>query len=216
MVDDELRVYPQRPGNNMTVGAFPGLLGREQAGAYLFRNDRVVLSHRDEYPGPELVGAAVAHVGQIDRLFPKQEGRHRGPHAEEGGVNVRGPAYQRIRKGKGAVELSCGRIAFRGNAVRRRIVRAGEPLPYNLNEPFDRHAACHFTAFMAADAVSHRLLLRAGYVRQLGAGIYSLLPLGWRVTRPGEQNIRGGMDRIGCPEMGMPGGRSRGRWKASS
>ena len=34
-----------------------------------------------------------------------------------------------------------------------------------------------------AEMPSHRLLLRAGYVRQLGSGIYSLLPLGWRVTQ---------------------------------
>ncbi len=51
---------------------------------------------------------------------------------------------------------------------------------------------------------SHRLLLRAGYVRQLGAGLYSLLPLGFRVTRRVEQVIREEMDRIGCQEMEMP------------
>ena len=34
-----------------------------------------------------------------------------------------------------------------------------------------------------ATIVSHRLLLRAGYIRPLGAGIYSMLPLGWRVQR---------------------------------
>src|SRR2546427_10089255 len=55
-----------------------------------------------------------------------------------------------------------------------------------------------------AEMPSHRLLLRAGYVRQLGAGLYSLLPLGYRVTRRGEQGIREEMDRIGCQEMEMP------------
>jgi prolyl-tRNA synthetase len=55
-----------------------------------------------------------------------------------------------------------------------------------------------------AEMPSHRLLLRAGYVRQLGAGIYSLLPLGFRVTRRVEQVIREEMDRIGCQEMEMP------------
>ena len=38
-----------------------------------------------------------------------------------------------------------------------------------------------------AEMASHRLLLRAGYVRQIGTGIYSLLPLGWRVTRKVDQ-----------------------------
>jgi prolyl-tRNA synthetase len=55
-----------------------------------------------------------------------------------------------------------------------------------------------------AEMPSHRLLVRAGYVRQLGAGLYSLLPLGYRVTRRVEQVIREEMDRIGCQEMEMP------------
>jgi prolyl-tRNA synthetase len=55
-----------------------------------------------------------------------------------------------------------------------------------------------------AEMPSHRLLVRAGYVRQLGSGIYSLLPLGFRVARRVEQVIREEMDRIGCQEMEMP------------
>src|SRR5919108_1111720 len=55
-----------------------------------------------------------------------------------------------------------------------------------------------------AEMVSHRLLLRAGYVRQLGAGIYSLLPLGFRVHHRIEQVIREEMDAIGAQEMEMP------------
>ncbi len=55
-----------------------------------------------------------------------------------------------------------------------------------------------------AEMPSHRLLLRAGYVKQLGSGIYSLLPLGLRVNRRVEQIIREEMDRIGCQEMEMP------------
>ena len=51
---------------------------------------------------------------------------------------------------------------------------------------------------------SHRLLVRAGYVRQLGSGIYSLLPLGFRVAKRVEQVIREEMDAIGCQEMEMP------------
>jgi prolyl-tRNA synthetase len=55
-----------------------------------------------------------------------------------------------------------------------------------------------------AEMPSHRLLVRAGYVRQLGAGLYSLLPLGLRVTRNVEQVIREEMNAIGCQEMEMP------------
>jgi len=55
-----------------------------------------------------------------------------------------------------------------------------------------------------AEMPSHRLLVRAGYVRQLGSGIYSLLPLGYRANRRVEQVIREEMDRIGSQEMEMP------------
>src|SRR6478672_9925056 len=55
-----------------------------------------------------------------------------------------------------------------------------------------------------ADAISHQLLLRAGYMRQLAAGIYSYLPLGWRVLRKVEQIIREEMERTGAQELLMP------------
>ncbi len=55
-----------------------------------------------------------------------------------------------------------------------------------------------------AEMPSHRLLVRAGYVRQLGSGIYSLLPLGFRATRRVEQVIREEIDGIGGQEMEMP------------
>jgi prolyl-tRNA synthetase len=55
-----------------------------------------------------------------------------------------------------------------------------------------------------AEMPSHRLLLRAGYLRQLGAGIYSLLPLGKKVSDRVEQIIREEIDAIGGQEMEMP------------
>jgi prolyl-tRNA synthetase len=55
-----------------------------------------------------------------------------------------------------------------------------------------------------AEMPSHRLLVRAGYVRQLGSGIYSLLPLGFRVNKRVEQIIREEIDGIGGQEMEMP------------
>jgi prolyl-tRNA synthetase len=55
-----------------------------------------------------------------------------------------------------------------------------------------------------AELVSHRLLVRAGYVRQLGSGIYTLLPLGRAVSTRIEQVIREEMNAIGGQEMEMP------------
>src|SRR5512146_2394956 len=55
-----------------------------------------------------------------------------------------------------------------------------------------------------AEMPSHRLLLRAGYVRQLGSGIYSLLPLGFRAAARIEQVIREEENAIGGQELLMP------------
>jgi len=55
-----------------------------------------------------------------------------------------------------------------------------------------------------ADAASHRLLLRAGYIRQLMAGHYSLLPLGMRVRAKIMAIIREEMNRIGAQEFLLP------------
>jgi prolyl-tRNA synthetase len=66
-----------------------------------------------------------------------------------------------------------------------------------------------------AEMVSHRLLLRAGYVRQLGSGIYSLLPLGKRVNDRVEQVIREEQNAIGGQEMEMPVVHPADIWRAS-
>jgi len=55
-----------------------------------------------------------------------------------------------------------------------------------------------------AEAKSHRLMVRAGLVRQLGAGMWTYLPAGWRVHRRIEQLVREEMDGIGAQEMLMP------------
>jgi prolyl-tRNA synthetase len=55
-----------------------------------------------------------------------------------------------------------------------------------------------------AETPSHRLLLRAGMVAQIAAGVYSYLPLGWAVLRKVEAIIREEMDREGGQEMHMP------------
>jgi prolyl-tRNA synthetase len=55
-----------------------------------------------------------------------------------------------------------------------------------------------------AEAVSHKLLVRAGLIRQLMAGSYSILPLGRRVCRKIERIIREEMERIGAQEFQLP------------
>ena len=55
-----------------------------------------------------------------------------------------------------------------------------------------------------ADAVSHKLLVRGGFVRQLSAGIWTFLPLGWRVHEKIVQIVREEINAIGGQEMLMP------------
>jgi prolyl-tRNA synthetase len=55
-----------------------------------------------------------------------------------------------------------------------------------------------------AEAVSHKLLVRGGFIRQVSAGLWTFLPLGWRVHQKVVQIIREEMDAIGAQEMSMP------------
>jgi prolyl-tRNA synthetase len=55
-----------------------------------------------------------------------------------------------------------------------------------------------------AEAVSHKLLVRGGFIRQLTTGLWTFMPLGWRVHRKVEQIIREEMDAIGSQEMSGP------------
>jgi prolyl-tRNA synthetase len=55
-----------------------------------------------------------------------------------------------------------------------------------------------------ADATSHRLLVRGGFVRQVSAGLWTYLPLGWRVHEKVAQIVREEMNAIGGQEMFMP------------
>src|SRR5665647_2459389 len=73
------------------------------------------------------------------------------------------------------------------------IVRASQLfLPTLRDDPAD------------AEAASHKLLVRGGYIRQMSAGLWTYLPLGWRVHRKVEQIIREEMDAIGDQEMYAP------------
>ncbi len=55
-----------------------------------------------------------------------------------------------------------------------------------------------------AEALSHKLMVRAGLIRQLGAGLWTYLPAGWRAHRRVEAVLREEMEAIGCQEMLMP------------
>jgi prolyl-tRNA synthetase len=64
-----------------------------------------------------------------------------------------------------------------------------------------------------ADALSHRLMVRAGLVRQVGAGLWTYLPAGFRVIRKIEAIVREEMEAIGGQEMLMPVLQPAGLWK---
>src|SRR5438128_2281266 len=66
-----------------------------------------------------------------------------------------------------------------------------------------------------ADAVSHKLLVRGGFIRQVGAGLFSFLPLGWRVHQKVVQIVREEMNAIGGQEMLCPVLTPAELWKTS-
>ncbi|ASA21723.1 proline--tRNA ligase [Paenibacillus donghaensis] len=66
-----------------------------------------------------------------------------------------------------------------------------------------------------AETINHQLLLRAGYIRQLAAGIYTYLPLGRRVLRKIEEIVRKEMDAAGAQEILMPSMQPTELWKES-
>ena len=66
-----------------------------------------------------------------------------------------------------------------------------------------------------AEIVSHRLMIRAGLVRRLAAGLYTWLPLGLRVLRKIEDIVRDEMDRAGAQEVLMPAVQPAELWMES-
>ncbi len=55
-----------------------------------------------------------------------------------------------------------------------------------------------------AEILSHQLMLRAGLIRKISTGVYSNLPLGYRVIRKIQQIVREEMDRAGAQELLLP------------
>lgn len=66
-----------------------------------------------------------------------------------------------------------------------------------------------------AEAVSHKLMVRAGLIRQIGSGLWTYLPAGWRIQRKVEQIIREEMDAAGAMEMLMPVIQPADLWQAT-
>jgi len=66
-----------------------------------------------------------------------------------------------------------------------------------------------------AEVISHRLMMRAGMIRKLTAGVYSYLPLGYRSLRKVEQIVREEMDRAGAQEVFLPMVQPSELWKES-
>ena len=66
-----------------------------------------------------------------------------------------------------------------------------------------------------AEAVSHKLLVRGGFIRQLHAGHYSMLPLGWKVHEKVSAIVREEMNRIGGQEFLLPAMHPKSLWEAS-
>lgn len=66
-----------------------------------------------------------------------------------------------------------------------------------------------------AEAVSHKLMLRAGLIRQLASGVYTYLPLGFRVLKKVQEIVREEMDRAGAQELLLPAMQPAELWRES-
>ncbi len=93
--------------------------------------------------------------------------------------------------------------------------------PQSISSPGNLHAPVHlFPATLKetpseAQIASHRLMLRAGMIRQASAGIYTWLPLGLRVLRKIETIVREEQNRAGAQELLMPTIQSADLWRES-
>ena len=66
-----------------------------------------------------------------------------------------------------------------------------------------------------AVVISHKLLLRAGFIRQIGSGIYAYLPMMWRVLRKVSEIVRQEMDATGAQECLLPQLQPSELWRES-
>ena len=66
-----------------------------------------------------------------------------------------------------------------------------------------------------AEVISHKILLRGGYIKQIAAGVYTYMPLAYRVIKKIENIIREELDKIGCSELLMPALQPKDLWQES-
>lgn len=66
-----------------------------------------------------------------------------------------------------------------------------------------------------AEVISHKILLRGGYMKQNAAGVYTYLPLGYKVIKKIENIVRDELDKIGCSELLMPSLQTKDLWVES-
>ena len=66
-----------------------------------------------------------------------------------------------------------------------------------------------------AEVISHKILLRGGYMKQNAAGVYTYLPLGYKIIKKIENIIREELDKIGCSELLMPALQAKDLWVES-
>src|ERR1700733_13536303 len=97
--------------------------------------------------------------------------------------------------------------------------------PHNSRGPHVRYAPMRLSQYpistlkeVPADAevVSHQLMLRAGLIRRLAAGLYTWLPMGLRTLRKVERIVREEMDRAGALELIMPTVQPGELWQESN
>src|SRR5438128_2352600 len=87
---------------------------------------------------------------------------------------------------------SCGRDNVGVQTLAEKVEARLHAYPQHFEDPAD------------AEAVSHKLLVRGGFIRQLAGGLWTFMPLGWRVHRKIEQIIREELDAFGAQEIFMP------------
>src|SRR5438552_2857366 len=112
-----------------------------------------------------------------------------------------------IRVGPGRARFLRGSQGRRAGGARGARLCAGSAclcvLPM-ISRPSQAFLATPRDAPADAEAASHRLLVRGGFIRQIGAGLWAMLPLGWRVHMPIEPIIREELDPVGGQEMRDP------------
>ncbi len=163
--------------------------------------------------------------------IPRKHGRRRVAAPSPAGRPRRALPAGRLRAAPTVPYHDTRSPGARGPPGRRIAPRADRraQAPASRRQPTDRKSRVRASQFLlptvkedpaGAEAASHKLMVRAGLIRQLAAGIYVFLPAGWRVMRKIEAVIREEMESIGCQEMLYPVlnpaeiWQQSGRWQA--